>query len=77
LRRIASSVVERPGTALPQSLRLDALPAAASAATARANFAVICVTAFALDWLWLGPHDLRRVRARWSDDRMDAVWVVP
>ncbi len=30
------------------------------------NFAVIVVEVTELDWLWLGPQDLRRARLQWT-----------
>src|SRR5882672_3617466 len=36
-------------------------------ADAIGHFAVVRVCAVALDWLWLGPRDMRRALFRWDD----------
>ena len=41
------------------------------------NFAVIAVEATAIDWLWLGPQDMRRARFAWTGARWSASWIVP
>ena len=77
LRRIASGIVARPGSRLAAQERFDALRSTDDPVTARTHFAVVHLTATSLDWLWLGPHDMRRAMIRFTDAGMDAAWVVP
>ena len=77
LRRAACGVEPEPGSPLDASQRFAALPATADIDAAFTNFAVIVVEADAIDWLWLGPSDLRRARFAWTGGHWSASWIVP
>jgi pyridoxamine 5'-phosphate oxidase len=77
LRRHACSVELEPGEPLDASQRFDRLPAIQDADSGFTNFALIAVEANAIDWLWLGPQDLRRARFAWIGDRWSGSWIVP
>jgi hypothetical protein len=77
LRRMASGVTLAPAAALSASARFDSLPASDDNEVAFGHFAVVHITATALDWLWLGPGDMRRAIVRWTDAGCSAAWVVP
>jgi general stress protein 26 len=76
LRRAACAVEAEPGAPLDDALPFAVLPAADEAA-AFTNFAVIVVEVDAIDWLWLGPQDMRRARFAWTGARWSSSWVVP
>jgi len=77
LRRMASGITLPPAAALAVSERFDALAASNDDEVAFGHFAVVHITAGALDWLWLGPGDMRRAIVRWTDAGCSATWVVP
>ncbi len=77
LRRSASLVEPAPGDPLDEPHRFDRLPAMHDADSGFTNFALVVVEAQAIDWLWLGPNDMRRARFAWIGNRWSASWVVP
>ena len=77
LRRMASAISLSPGTALIAPERFDALGTAEADEVAFANFTVVYVTATDLDWLWLGPSDMRRAAVHWAHAGYSGSWVVP
>jgi hypothetical protein len=76
LRRAACAVEPEPGAPLDAALPFTALHAIDDSA-AFTNFAVIAVEVDAIDWLWLGPRDMRRARFAWNGARWSSSWVVP
>jgi pyridoxamine 5'-phosphate oxidase len=77
LRRMASAVSLSPATALDEPARFDSLAATDSNDVAFSHFAVVHITATQLDWLWLGPGDMRRAIIRWTTAGYSASWAVP
>jgi pyridoxamine 5'-phosphate oxidase len=77
LRQMACAIEASPGDDIGASKRFDALPADSDDEIAFGHFAVIAVEASAIDWLWLGPQDLRRACFRWTGVDWSASWVVP
>ena len=77
LRRAACAVDTEPGAPLDAPQRFDSLPATADADAAFTNFAVVTVDVEAIDWLWLGPQDMRRARFAWTGARWSSSWIVP
>lgn len=77
LRRVASAISAPPCTPLAAPRRFDAIASTSDDAAAIGHFAVVHVRAVALDWLWLGPRDMRRALFRWDDTAATATWVVP
>ncbi len=77
LRRRACAVELEPGEPLDAPERFDGLPAMPDADAGFTNFALIVVEATAIDWLWLGPQDLRRARFAWTGQRWSGSWIVP
>ena len=77
LRRAACAVEAEPGSPLDAAQSFDALAGAPDADAAFTNFAVLAVEADAIDWLWLGPHDLRRARFAWLGGHWSSSWIVP
>jgi pyridoxamine 5'-phosphate oxidase len=77
LRRMASAIQAAPGAPIAASERFDALPVDPDDEVAFGHFAVIDVEASAIDWLWLGPQDMRRACFRWAGIDWSATWVVP
>jgi hypothetical protein len=66
-----------PGTQLDASTPFAELPGSADESIALSRFALIVFEAKAIDWLWLGPRDLRRARFRWTGADWAGSWVVP
>jgi len=77
LRRMASAIALTPAAVLDGQARFDSLPATDDDEVALEHFAVVHVTATGLDWLWLGPRDMRRAMIRWSPAGYSATWVAP
>jgi pyridoxamine 5'-phosphate oxidase len=77
LRRAACAVEAEPGSPLDAAQPFAALPAMASTDDAFSNFAVLVVEADAIDWLWLGPQDMRRARFAWVGGHWSSSWIVP
>jgi hypothetical protein len=77
LRRRGCAVEAEPGSPLdaPQVYAtLDATPGDDAGFT---NFAVLAVEVDAVDWLWLGPQDMRRARFAWIGGHWSSSWIVP
>jgi len=77
LRRAACAVGPEPGAPLDAPQSFATLPAADEADAGFANFAVLVVEADAIDWLWLGPQDMRRARFAWIGGHWSSSWIVP
>ena len=77
LRRAACSIDAALGHRLAGSQGFEALAASTDDGTAFARFAVITIVITDIDWLWLGPRDLRRARLRWSGSAWSGDWTVP
>jgi general stress protein 26 len=77
LRRSACAIEAEPGSPLDASQRFDELAVAGGADAGFTNFAVLCVEVDAIDWLWLGPADMRRARFAWTGARWSSSWIVP
>ena len=77
LRRMASAVTLPPAAALPGPARFDSLAATEDDEIAFDHFTVLQVTATDLDWLWLGPGDMRRAMIRWAPSGYVTTWVAP
>ena len=77
LRAHASAVALAPGTPLSSSQRFDDLALLSEPTQTIENFAVVEIEVDAIDWLWLGPHDLRRARFTWTGRDWSGAWVAP
>jgi hypothetical protein len=77
LRRAACATEGEPGSPLDAAQPFASLPATASGDDAFTNFAVLVVEADAIDWLWLGPQDMRRARFAWVGGHWSSSWIVP
>jgi len=77
LRRSACDVALAPGARLPAATRFDALPVVAGDDLPIRHFAVVVMEATMIDWLWLGPHDLRRARFTCVAGEWFGAWVAP
>ncbi len=77
LRRSACSVAAEPAEPLDEPQRFDRLTTLPDADAGFTNFALMVVEVAAIDWLWLGPQDMRRARFAWIGDRWSASWIVP
>ncbi len=65
LRRAACAVEAEPGSPLDAAQPYATLAAASSPDAGFTNFAVLTIEVDAIDWLWLGPQDMRRARFAW------------
>jgi hypothetical protein len=77
LRRAACSIEAEPGSPLDRPQAFGELPAMVSPEDAFTNFAVLTVEVDAVDWLWLGPQDMRRARFAWMGGHWSSSWIVP
>jgi pyridoxine/pyridoxamine 5'-phosphate oxidase len=77
LSKSAAAIALAPGTPLTRPTAFEALVQEGSAAMAFSHFAAIVVEIETLDWLWLGPRDLRRARFAWGGRDGSGQWVVP
>ena len=77
LSKSAAAIALAPGTPLTRSTAFEALVQEGSATMAFSHFAAIVVEIDSLDWLWLGPRDLRRARFAWGGRDGAGEWVVP
>jgi pyridoxine/pyridoxamine 5'-phosphate oxidase len=77
LSKSAASIALAPGTPLGRATAFEALVQEGGAAMAFSHFAVVRVEVETLDWLWLGPRDLRRARFAWAGRDGAGEWVVP
>lgn len=66
-----------PGTVVdrPRASQTDA--STEISALARDNFAAVCISIRAIEWLYLAAHGHRRARFTWQVDRRQAVWLAP
>ena len=77
LRRAACAVEAEPGSPLDAAQPYATLAAASGAYAGFTNFAVLTIDVDAIDWLWLGPQDMRRARFAWIGGHWSSSWVVP
>jgi pyridoxamine 5'-phosphate oxidase len=77
LRRAGCAVEAEPGSPLDAPQAYATLAAASGPDDGFTNFALLCVEVDAVDWLWLGPQDMRRARFAWIAGRWSASWIVP
>jgi len=77
LSKSAAAIALAPGTPLTRATRFEALVQEGSAEMAFSHFAAIVLEIETLDWLWLGPRDLRRARFAWGGRDGAGQWVVP
>ena len=77
LRHAACAVDTEPGAPLDAPTSFAALPATDDRDAAFTNFAVVAVEVDAIDWLWLGPQDMRRARFAWTGAHWSSSWIVP
>ena len=79
LSRAACAVDAVPSTPLPEATAFGDLPQAdgGTGELAFARFALIVFEADEIDWLWLGPGDLRRARFFWNGSDWVGYWAAP
>jgi pyridoxamine 5'-phosphate oxidase len=77
LRRAACAVQPEPGSPLDAAQAFATLDRAADPDAGFTNFAVLVIEADAVDWLWLGPQDMRRARFAWIGGHWSSSWIVP
>jgi pyridoxamine 5'-phosphate oxidase len=77
LRRTACAVEAEPGSPLDAPQPFGTLRTLQEPDDAFENFAVLEVEVDAIDWLWLGPEDMRRARFAWLHGHWSSSWVVP
>jgi pyridoxamine 5'-phosphate oxidase len=77
LRRAACAVEAEPGSPLDAAQPYATLAAASSPDAGFTNFAVLTIEVDAVDWLWLGPQDMRRARFAWIAGHWSSSWIVP
>jgi len=79
LSRAACAVDAVPSTPLPQATAFADLPQVDGGAgdLAFERFALIVFEAEDIDWLWLGPGDLRRARFFWNGSAWIGYWAAP
>ena len=77
LRRAACAVEAEPGSPLDAAQPYATLAAASGDDAGFTNFAVLTIDVDAIDWLWLGPQDMRRARFAWIGGHWSSSWVVP
>ena len=77
LRRAACAVEAEPGSPLDASQPYATLAATVAPDAGFTNFAVLTIEVDAVDWLWLGPRDMRRARFAWIGGHWSSSWIVP
>jgi hypothetical protein len=77
LSRSAAGIALAPGTVLTRATPFEQLVQEGSADMAYSHFAALVFEAESLDWLWLGPRDLRRARFLWGGRDGSGRWLVP
>jgi pyridoxamine 5'-phosphate oxidase len=77
LRRAGCAVEAEPGSPLDGAQPYASLAAASGEDAGFTNFAVLAVDVDAIDWLWLGPQDMRRARFAWIGGHWSSSWIVP
>jgi len=77
LSKSAASIALAPGTPLTRATSFDQLVQEGSADMAFSHFAALVLEIEMLDWLWLGPRDLRRARFEWGGRDGAGQWLVP
>jgi len=77
LRRAACAVEAEPGSPLDAAQPYATLAAASGDDAGFTNFAVLTIDVDAIDWLWLGPQDMRRARFAWIGGHWSSSWIVP
>jgi hypothetical protein len=77
LSRSAAAIALAPGTPLTRATPFGQLVQEGSADMALSHFAALVLEIESLDWLWLGPRDLRRARFAWGGRDGAGQWIVP
>jgi hypothetical protein len=77
LSKSAAAIALAPGTPLSRPTPFAQLVQEGSADMAFSHFAALVVEIEMLDWLWLGPRDLRRARFEWGGRDGAGQWIVP
>ncbi|GIK88340.1 MAG: pyridoxamine 5'-phosphate oxidase family protein [Burkholderiales bacterium] len=77
LSRSAAQIALAPGTTLHAPTPFESLVQEGDPEMAFSHFAALAFVAEALDWLWLGPRDLRRARLTWIGHDWVGHWIVP
>lgn len=77
LSQSAARIALAPGTPLRRASSFDALVQEGDEAVARSHFCALAFVADTLDWLWLGPRDLRRAQFAWIGRDWVGQWTVP
>ena len=77
LSKSAAGIALAPGTPLTRATPFEQLVQEGSADMALSHFAALVLDIETLDWLWLGPRDLRRARFVWGGRDGAGQWIVP
>lgn len=77
LSKSAAQIALAPGTPLRVPTPFESLVQEGDPAMAYAHFAALAFVADTIDWLWLGPRDLRRARLTWIGHDWIGHWIVP
>ena len=77
LSKSAAAIALAPGTPLTRPTPFGQLVQEGSADMAFSHFAALVLEIETLDWLWLGPRDLRRARFVWGGRDGAGQWIVP
>jgi hypothetical protein len=77
LSKSAAAIALAPGTPLTRATPFAQLVQEGSADVAQSHFAALVLEIETLDWLWLGPRDLRRARFAWGGRDGAGQWIVP
>lgn len=77
LSKSAAAIALAPGTPLTRATPFEQLVQEGSPDMAFSHFAALVFAIETLDWLWLGPRDLRRARFEWGGRDGAGQWVVP
>jgi pyridoxamine 5'-phosphate oxidase len=77
LSKSAAAIALAPGTPLTRATPFERLVQEGSAEMAFSHFAALVLEIGTLDWLWLGPRDLRRARFEWGGHDGRGQWIVP
>ena len=77
LSKSAAAIALAPGTPLTRPTPFEQLVQEGSADMAFSHFAALVLEIETLDWLWLGPRDLRRAHFVWGGRDGAGQWIVP
>ena len=68
--------IERPSSGIPDFV-LDKVPTLLESNRGRKNFVVIASRIDSMDWLILRTFGNRRARFDWTENKLNATWVIP